>query len=169
MHSTFDAIRRRDLLILDTGPIWELVLFHAVYAFGFERLKRELRFITDVHAFDKCGQFIASFRRRTTSASVVAELHHWIRRTQPQGQLKLWNRVYDEFRGMGMDEEVVKLLEMDPEMVTSFGPVDVSLLRLAQRYLMDVPVLLTVDQPLFGECEKAGVEVRLLQRVAADY
>ena len=79
------------LLVLDTGPIRELVLFHAVHEFRFERLRRELTFITHHLEYAQCGRFIASFQRKVTTASVVAELHSWIRDTDPAGRARLWN------------------------------------------------------------------------------
>ncbi len=150
---------RRELLILDTGPIRELILFHAVFNLGFHRLRGELRWLTNTAAYTRCGRFIAAFKRRTTSASVAAELNYWIRTTEKHGQEKLWNRVYEEFRLMAMDEEIVKLLEMDLPLVTEFGPTDVSLLGLAVRHQQEYPTLLTSDRALHGEFRKAGLHV----------
>jgi len=148
------------LLILDTGPIRELVLFHAVSEFKLEKLRRSLRFINDAESYDRCSQFVASFTNTmTTSASVVVELYHWIRETEPHGQSRLWRRVYEEFRNMGMDEEVIRLLEMDVDFVLRFGPVDASLLELARRHAASNPLILTTDSPLYGECKKSGLNV----------
>jgi hypothetical protein len=157
------------LLIVDTGVIRELVLFHAVQEFRFERLRRELRFIKSVDTYERCGRFIRLYWRKTTSASVVGELYQWIRKTDPTGRERLWGRIYDEFRGMGMDEEVVKLLDMDVNPVTRFGPVDVSLIELARLYTRDNtrdhPRVLTVDTALHGECRQAGLRVSLVQEI----
>jgi hypothetical protein len=150
------------LLILDTGPIRELVTFHAVDQLGFESLGRELRFINDRESYDRCSKFVASFRRKTTSASVVAELYHWIRDTGRAGQARLWNRVYELFREMGMDEEVVRLVEMASAdemglaLLTRLGPVDVSLMGLARRHAKVDALVLTTDGPLCDQCERAG-------------
>ncbi len=168
MPSSFEQEHGRPLLILDSGPIRELVLFHAVEQLGFERLRRKLTCIIDHDRYVRCTKFIGSFRRKTTSASVVAELHHWIRDTERTGQEKLWKRTYEEFREMGMDEEVVKLLEMNIELVTRLGPMDVSLLDIARRNAGRGPLLLTVDGPLGRECVRAGINVRQLCDVARD-
>lgn len=163
MPSSFEREHGRALLILDTGPIRELVLFHAVYHFKFQRLKSYLQFIRSPESYDQCGNFIRPFRRKTTSASVVCEINHWIRETEPTGQLKLWNRVYDEFRNMGMDEDVVKLLDMDSSSVARLGPVDVSLLEIAKEQSGLSPILLTIDRPLQCEGQQAGLRVQLIQ------
>src|SRR5271166_863463 len=125
---------RHELLILDTGPMRELILGHAVFEFGFERLRRDLTWPTDIEPYNRCSSFIGSFKRRITSASVVSELYYWIRDTEKNGQERLWHRAYEEFRDMGMTEEVIPLAAMDIEMVTRLGPVDASLIELAKRH-----------------------------------
>jgi hypothetical protein len=166
MRTLSGISRRHGLLILDTGPIRELVLFHAVSEFRLENLRRSLRFIKDDRSYKSCSEYVASFRQMTTtSASVVVELYHWIRETEPYGQSKLWRRVYEEFQNMGMDEEVVKLLDMDASFVMRFGPVDGSLLELARRHTSRNPVILTADSPLYGECKKGGLSVSHIDEV----
>lgn len=162
---------REKSLILDTGPIREMVTFHAVEQYGFEKLRGELQFIRDGESYALCSEFIASFMRKTTSASVVAELNYWIRSTDPNGRVRLWNRVHEEFRQMGMDEEVVKLLEIASgdevslALLTRLGPVDLSLMQLARRHGEEGALLLTRDRPLCTECAQAGVQVAHLQDV----
>ena len=166
MYTSAGTSRRHGLLILDTGPIRELVLFYAVSEFGLENLRRNLRFIKDAESYGRCSRFLASFKQMTTtSASVVVELYHWIRETEPHGQSKLWGRVYEEFRNMGMDEEVVKLLDMDANFVIRFGPVDGSLFGLARRHANRNPLILTADSPLYGECKKVGLSVSHIHEV----
>ena len=165
MPSLFRTIDRRELLIFDTGPIREMVTFHAVEQYGFERLRGDLQLIRDPRAYSQCSKFIASFRRKTTSASVVAEVNYWIRGTEPTGHARLWNRVYEEFREMGMDEEVVRLLqmvsadEMGLALLARLGPVDVSLMGLAGLHAGKSPLVLTTEGELCRECERAGLHV----------
>jgi hypothetical protein len=171
MPSSFKTPDKRELLILDTGPIREMVTFHAVEQYGFERLRGDLRLIKVSESYGQCNKFIASFMRKTTSASVVAELNYWVRDTERAGQERLWNRVYEEFREMGMDEEVVRLVEMASAgrmglaLLTRLGPVDVSLMELARLHAKEDPVLLTTDDPLCGECERAGLHASHLREV----
>ncbi len=153
------------LLILDTGVMRELVLFHAVQVLRFIKLKRDLRFIKNQHSYQKCVQFMAGFRHKTTSPSVVAELHYWIRKTDSPGHLKLWNRVYDEFNNMNIAEEVVKLTDMDVNQVARFGPVDVSLIEIARRNAEHSPCILTVENALCGVCEKANIRALSIEEV----
>jgi hypothetical protein len=171
MPSSSRTTDKRKLLILDTGPIREMVTFRAVELYGFERLRDDLQLIRDTDSYGRCSRFIASFTRKTTSASVVAELNYWIRKTEPSGQERLWIRVYEEFREMAMDEEVVRLVEMASlgetglALLTRLGPVDVSLMGLVRLHAKDGPLLLTTDDALCRECERARVHASHLRDV----
>ncbi len=157
--------KRRELLILDSGPLRELVLHHAVFEFGLEQLRNDLRWLKNRASYAQCSEMIASFKRRTTSAAVVAELNYWIRATHERGRARLWNRVYEEYRGMDLREEMVPLVSMNIEIVTRFGPVDASLFELANRNRASRPVVLTVDSGLCGQCRKAGFSAHLLDEL----
>lgn len=160
-----DHLQRSELLILDTGLIRELVLFHAVDRYGFEGLRRDLRFFMDRETRDKCGRFINLFRKKITTASAVAELNYWIRETEKLGQQRLWIRVCEEFKEMNLVEEVVPLGAMDVNLVMNFGPVDASLIALARHHDMHKPVLLTIEAPLCGQCAKLNITSKHIQDV----
>jgi len=158
-------VDRRSILIVDTGPIWELVLYRAVKELGFANLKRDLTHFSSLKAYENCGNFLSAFGKKTTSASVVAELYHQIRETEQKGRPQLWELVYEEFRNMSMDEDVVRLLDMEPDLIAKYGPIDVSLLEIARRNLGRRPVILTLDSHLHAECKKAQISAELLIEV----
>jgi hypothetical protein len=137
-------------LIVDTGPIWELVLYQAVNRFGFLSLRPSLKVLATPGAYENCGVFLSSFGRKTTSASVVAELYRKIRDTERRGHLRLWQQV---------------LLDMDADLVARYGPTDVSLLEMARRHPRPRPIILTLDGNLYTECRKAQIACRLLVEI----
>lgn len=152
------------MVIVDTGVIRELVAFRAVTTFGFERLRHDLTWIPDLDAYERCTAFIAPFRRRVTSTSVCAELNYWIRKTPEPGRADIWTLVYEEFRNLSLEEEAVNLVNMDTHLVSSLGPVDVSLIEIAAHHLDITPTVFTVDaRGLYGECHKRGIAVKLLR------
>jgi len=152
-------------VIIDTGPIRELITYHAVYGFGFDRLRADLKHLVTAEAYENCGRFLTSFRKRITSASVVAELYLWIRYTDRTGQKRLWERAREEFENMGIEENVVPFLDMDLDLVAKYGPTDVSLIEIARRNLPHKPVILTLDSHLYSECWKAQIDSSLLREV----
>ena len=150
-------MNRRSILIMDTGPIWELVLYRAVKELGFANLRRDLRYFVSLEAYENCGSFLSAFGKKTTSASVVAELYGRIRGTEQKGHPQLWELVYEEFRNMRMDEDIVRLLDMEPSLVAKCGPTDISLIEIARRYANQKPVILKLDGQLHAECTKAQI------------
>ncbi len=81
--------------------------------------------------------------------------------------MSIWGLVYNEFASMGMDEGVLKLLEMPQELVAQPGVVDVSVLRLGLSFEETTSLVLSVDSPLVAECRRAGVNAKLLWEVIA--
>ncbi len=69
---------------------------------------------------------------------------------------------------MGMDEGVLKLLEMPQQLVAEFGAVDASVLKLGLSFAQPKPLVLSVDRGLIAECRRAGVDARHLWEVIAE-
>src|SRR5712692_6482049 len=118
------------VLIFDTGPLWELILYSAVHRLRFSSLKPDLQHLQDYSSYQRLSEFVAAFPRKTTTAHVVAEISSKIIRTEPKGRSAIWGLVYTEFLSMRMDEGVMKLLEMPQSLVANIGSVDASVLRL---------------------------------------
>jgi hypothetical protein len=158
----------QQVLIFDTGPLLELVLYSAVHTLRFGSLKGELRHLQSDSSYQRLSEFVAGFQRKTTTAHVVAEISSWIMRTERKGQSAVWGLVYTEFRSMGMDEGVLKLLEMPQQLVAEFGAVDASVLKLGLSFAQPKPLVLSVDRGLIAECRRAGVDARHLWEVIAE-
>lgn len=97
----------------------------------------------------------------------MVELNGWIRNTVSLGQRELWRLAYEEFRNGGFDEDMVRFLDMDLDLVTRYGPADVSLMEIARQHVARRPVILTVDSHLFGECWRCQITSELLDSVCA--
>jgi hypothetical protein len=164
--SASPVVSEQRLLIFDTGPLWELVVYSAVHVLGFETLKQELRHVSTEPDYKRLTDFIASFPKKTTTPHVIGEISAWIiRKTQPKGYSAIWRLIYREFSSMGMDEDVLKLLGMPQELVAEFGVVDAGILRLASSLRRIKPLVLSVDSALISECKRAGVNAKDLWEV----
>jgi hypothetical protein len=162
------AISGPQVLIFDTGPLWELVLYSAVHTLHFESLKRELRHLQSDSSYERLSEFIAGFQKKTTTPHVVAEISSKIVRTERKGQSAIWGVVYNEFLSMRMDEDLLRLLEMPQELVADIGAVDVSVLKLSLSLGHPKPVVISIDETLIAECERAGVTAKNLWEVIAE-
>ena len=161
------AISEPRVLIFDTGPLWELVLYSAVHTLRYLSLKSELRHLQSASFYQRLSEFVASYPRKTTTPHVVAEISAWIRRTERKGQPAMWELVYREFSSMGMDEGVLKLLDMPQELVAGFGAVDASVLKLGLTFGLTKSLVLSIDSDLIAECRRAGVDATHLWEVIA--
>jgi hypothetical protein len=155
------------VLIFDTGPLWELIVYRAVNILGFEKLKPELRYLQSNSSYDRLSRFVERFRNRATTPQVVAEISTRVVRTDNQGQRDIWGVIFNEFVSMGMDERLIKLLEMAQETVAKYGAVDVSLLKLGSTYAPGATVVLSIDSALIAECNRSGLTARDLWEVIA--
>jgi hypothetical protein len=162
------AIAKPQTLVFDTGPLWELVLYKAVHPLGFASLKSQLQHLRSDSFYQKLSGFIASFPKRTTTPHVVAEISWRITRTERKGRSAIWGLVYSEFSSMGMDEGVMKLLEMPQELVADIGAVDVSIVELGRSLGPQKSLVLSIDSALIAECQRAGLNARHLVEVIAN-
>ena len=85
-----------------------------------------------------------------------------------KGRSAIWGLVYNEFHQMGMDEGLLKLLEMPRELVADIGAVDVSVLKLGLSLRPPEPLVLSIDSHLIAECNRAGVSAKHLWEVIAN-
>jgi len=95
----------------------------------------------------------------------VVELDRWIRETHPARREQIWALVYEEFDRMGMDEQMVRLLEMPLNLVARYGPADISLLTLARQQADSDPVVLTIDRELWSECLNAQIRTKRINEI----
>jgi hypothetical protein len=161
------AIFGPQVLIFDTGPLRELVLYSAVHTLKFDTLKGQLRHLRTASSYQRLTEFIASFGKKTTTPHVVAEISSKIIRTERKGQSAIWGLIYTEFSSMGMDEGVLKLLEMPQDLVADIGAVDVSVLELGLTFRAHKSLVISIDDALIAECKRAGVAAQNLWEVIA--
>jgi len=156
------------VLILDTGPLRELVAYSAVHTLQFERLRGELRHLISESSYRSLAEFIVGFRRKTTTPHVVAEISSWVHQTRPKsGAPAIWSVVFTELLSMRMDEGLVKLLEMPQELVADIGATDAGILELALRFGRAESMVVSMDERLIAKCKSAGVMAQDLWQVIA--
>jgi hypothetical protein len=159
--------REWNLLIFDTGPLWELILYSAVHQLRFQSLEGELRHLTKPSYHSRLADFVGRFPYRTTSSQVVSEIGTWIKRTKRPGRTDIWRIVRAEFVSMGMDERALKLLEMRLDLVADMGIADASVLHLGLNLADRRPQVLSIDSALVAECRRSGIDAVHLWEIIA--
>jgi hypothetical protein len=152
------------LLIFDTGPLWEYVVYVAVDNRRFTSLGGELPHVRNRTQFEKLYKFISSFPARTTTAHVVAEISRRIRnaKRKEEERLGLWEIVFGAFRDLGISEKLVLLSDMELEVVGRLGAVDAGLIQLARRFPNSRKMLFVEDKDFAAECFKAHLHAVVL-------
>jgi hypothetical protein len=156
-------------LVFDTGPLWELILYSAVRDLRFESLRPYLHHVTNDASYQRLTEFVTSYPRRTTTAHVIAEISSHIMRTNHAGQSEIWGIVYREFSLMGMDEHLLKLLDMRQELVADIGAADASVLNLGKKFVHQNSLVLSIDSTLVKECKHAGVDAKHLTEITVEW
>lgn len=159
------AVIQPSTLILDTGPLWELILYAAVHDLGYARLEPDLQFLRSGEGYRNLTAYLAQFRYRMTTPHVVAEMSARIYREIKNGQEEVWKLVYSEFTKMGMDEKTLRLLLMPEDLVVSMGVVDVSLLKVASSMEPGSSTVLSIDGDLIAECRRASLLAQHLSEI----
>jgi hypothetical protein len=155
------------LLIFDTGPLWELILYSAVHDLSFRSLEGELRHLKERIHHKRLTEFVELFPKRTTSPHVVTEIGAWIRRTSKPGQADIWRLVHNEFVSMRMDEKTIRFLEMRLDLAADKGITDASVIHLGLQLADQNPKVLTLDAALAIECRRSGVDAVQIYEIIA--
>jgi|SRR5208282_6107653 len=153
------------ILLLDTGPLRELVLYSAVENLGFASLKKEMQFLQTKNRYENLAGFISNFRQRKTTPHVVSEMSSWILRTFESGRANIWRLVFEEFTRMHMDEQTIELVRMPCESVIKLGATDTGLLEAASELGAWSTTVLSIDHALIAECRGAGLHALHLRDV----
>src|SRR5258708_1521232 len=139
-----NAFARSRVLIFDTGPLWELILYRAGEG-GFRR-GLKLQFLQEKTHHDRLAHFLDMFPKKTTTAHVVAEISGHIKRRLDVRKEDFWKIVFDEFEGMRMGEHLIKLLDMRERVIeVDQDAVDASVLQLGLNLHQENPTIFTVE------------------------
>jgi hypothetical protein len=104
-----------------------------------------------------------------TSPHVIAEIHGLAKarlRWDGERLASFWRFAQRELARLRLQEDLIRILEMDPDDLPSFGPIDTSLLALAAK--SDSPVL-TDEGELRGCCDKKEIEAWGSSEILAEW
>src|SRR5581483_12173 len=126
--------------VLDTGPLltYLAVLYQDLSPHGpFESLV-DPSFQNSTSMRNGLKSYFSSLKGRVlTTTGVIAEIHGHINQRRKgrsdQHQHGFWNITSNEYTGLALSERGIIFTELDLSIVQGNGPVDASLLRLAER------------------------------------
>lgn len=163
-----------ETFILDTGPLFDFLLLRFSEEASRERLREDLEYLkTDLYR-RHFKEFMMRQKPFLTTPGVIAEIQGLSRRLPSLTRVdegSFWTLARKEFRELGIDEEIIRLGEMQEEDLANYGPVDASLLELARRKQGEhrrVAVLIG-DERLWHRCQKQQIPVRWIHEILSGW
>lgn len=147
--------------IVDTGPLFDFLLWRFSESFKIPSLLSKLRYLNNESYRKSVSWYFRVAKPITTCPEVIAEVHRLAKEKLREGEkVKLghfWRFAQQELKELGLSEELVQLVQMDSDTLSSLGPTDTALLEIASSTPNLHQPILTEDGPLTGLCRKKQV------------
>ncbi|MBI5197282.1 MAG: hypothetical protein HZA19_01605 [Nitrospirae bacterium] len=147
--------------IVDTGPLFDFLWLGYCEGRGYKILPEDFRYLTSEFSRAAIRWYFSVAKPLLTCPQVIVEVHgHAQRKRLKDGRLRdFWRAAHQELAGLGLDEDLVKLLHMDREILCSFGPADAALIHMANRRRELNCSIFTGEGKLDGHCRKKEIRV----------
>ncbi len=153
--------------VIDTNVLFDFLVWRFSVSFSLPEIASELRHLRTADQRDAVAWYLSWAKPIITSPEVIAELHGRVTRDKKLRQPRLgsfWTFAQQELRQLELDEELMKLLEMQPATLAHFGPTDTGVLGIAAR---DRRPVLTEDGKLRSRCLEEQIKVVSVDEILA--
>ncbi len=145
--------------IVDTNLLFDFLLWRFSDSLKILPLLAELKYLKAAPYRASLQWYFKIAKPITTCPEVIAEIHGHAERT-PGLQLKnFWKFAQSELAELGLNEELIKVVDMDADILSTLGPTDTALLRLGMLYQTQKQPILTEDTKLAGHCRKRELSI----------
>lgn len=152
--------------IVDTGPLFDFLLWRFSVDFKIQNLSSELRFLTNDPYKKSVQWYLGEAKPITTCPEVIAEIHRHAEQKLRQPHLgSFWKFAQQELTQLGLNEKLVELVQMNGDILSFLGPTDTALLQIADAAPNSSQRVFTEDGDLIGQCRKKGVSVLRISKV----
>lgn len=146
--------------IVDTGPLFDFLLWQFSVRSRISSLSSELRYLKNDLYKRSVQWYLGEAKPITTCPEVIAEIHRHAEQKLRQPHLgSFWKFAQQELTELGLNEKLVELVQMNGDMLSSLGPTDTALLQIASAAPNSSQRVFTEDGDLIGQCRKKGVSV----------
>lgn len=147
--------------IVDTGPLFDFLLWRFSESFKTPSLLSKLIYLQNESYRKSVSWYFRVAKPITTCPEVIAEVHrHAEKNLCEGGKVTLghfWRFAQQELTELRLSEELVQLVQMDKDTLSSLGPTDTALLKIASIASNLHQPIFTEDGPLTGLCQKKQV------------
>lgn len=143
--------------IVDTGPLFDFLFWRFSESIRIRVLSTDLRYLSTDAYKKSLNWYFTVAKPITTCPEVIAEIHrHAEQRLRYPGLGSFWKFAQNELTELGLNEKLVKFIQMDGDTLSSLGPTDTALLDLSDNLRQPV---FTEDTKLAGQCRKRQLSV----------
>lgn len=141
--------------IIDTGPIFDFLILR--FSESFKTVNLTYRYLKNDYQKKAILWYLNVAKPVTTCPHVITEIHRHAEQNL-RGQMlgNFWRLAQKELVALGLCERLVELVQMDGDILSSFGPADTALLHLATMPYTSNPIF-TEDGKLKGECRRKEI------------
>lgn len=146
--------------IVDTGPLFEFLLWRFSESFRIPTLLSGLRYLKTDTSKKSIQWYFTVAKPITTCPEVIAEVHRHAEGIFRGSRLgDFWRLAQKELTELGLGEKLVELVQMDGDILSSFGPTDTALIHIACLSPNLSQPVFTEDSRFAGQCRKKQVSV----------
>lgn len=146
--------------IVDTGPLFDFLLWQFSDSFRMSNLSSKLRYLTNDFYRKSVRWYFTVAKPITTCPEVIAEIHrHAKEKLRDRNLGSFWKFTQKELSELGLSEKLVELVQMDSDTLSSFGPTDTALIHIASLSPNLSQPVFTEDGELAGQCRKKQLSV----------
>jgi len=127
-------------------------------------LLSKLRYLTNNFYRESVQWYFTEAKPITTCPEVIAEIHQHAERVRGLRLGDFWRFAQKELMELGLREEMVRLLEMDVNILSDTGPTDAALVHLSHQIRQPV---LTEDGKLRTKCRSWELPVLGITEILA--
>lgn len=152
--------------IVDTGPLFDFLLWQFSDSFNMPTLQSKIRHLPTHDHKKSLHWYFTIAKPITTCPEVIAEIHrHAEQKLRYPSLGSFWKFAQEQLAELGLSEKLIELVQMDSNVLSSFGPTDTALLHIARLSPnLNQPVF-TEDGELAGQCRKNQVRALTIGEV----
>lgn len=151
--------------IVDTGPLFDFVWLRYCEKRSKSYKPIDFLYLSSTLSREAVSWYFRIAKPLVTCPQVIAEMHnHAIKRLRDDKLREFWKVAQMELIELGLDEDLVKLVEMDSDILCSFGPADTALIHIAIRRQTSCSIF-TTDGKLAGHCIDKQIKVLSLGEI----
>src|SRR5437870_2580920 len=120
--------------VIDTTLLLDFLVWRFSVSFGRPNIASQLQYLKTDGERAAMEWYLSSAKPVITSPGVIAEIHGLVQSRIGLRQPLIgsfWEFAREELLRLGLDEELVRLLEMDSGTLSVFGPTDTAILKIA--------------------------------------